>query len=305
MRNSTLKQLRALAAVIENGTVTAAAHLLSVTPPAITSQLQLLENAAGMKLLERTNDGYQPTGAGREVYNAWTQIETSLGECAEVLARMKGLESGQVFAGVISTAKYFAPKALAAFAQAHPGIDVRLTVGNRREIISALETNRVDFAIMGRPPKSLLVDSRVIGDHPHVIIAPPDHPLAGSKNISPARISKQTLLARELGSGTRLLTERLFIDAGIKPVAGMEMGSNETIKQAVIAGLGIALLSAHTIAAEISEKRLVVLDVVGLPVVRQWYIVKRHDKHLLPAAQALMDFIVANTHAYLPSHKDG
>jgi LysR family transcriptional regulator for metE and metH len=156
---------------------------------------------------------------------------------------------------------------------------------------------------MGRPPEGVRVESALIGDHPTVIIAPPDHPLAKQRSISPREIAKQTILMREDGSGTRLLAEKFLAEHGIEPRIGMEIGSNETIKQAVMAGLGIAFISAHTIAAEIGDGRLAILDVVGLPEIRQWFVVRPAAKRMMPAARSLRDFLVAEGRRFLPTVK--
>lgn len=297
-RRVTLRQLRALAAVVRCRTVTAAADALAVTPPAVTLQLKQLEAMVGVALIERTAEGVRVTEAGREVLAALERIEAALADCAGALEALRGMEGGRVAVGVISTAKYFAPRALAAFKKQHPGIEMRVLVGNRQETLRVLESFELDLAIMGRPPENFAVEQAVIGDHPHVIIAPPDHPLAARRGLSLADLAGETFLLREAGSGTRLLMQRLFAASGMP--AGIEIGSNETIKQAVMAGMGIALLSAHTIAAEIEDRRLVTLDVEGLPIVRQWFVVKRQEKRLLPAAQALWDHLVVHGAGFLP-----
>jgi LysR family transcriptional regulator for metE and metH len=217
----------------------------------------------------------------------------------EAIEALRGMDGGRVSVGIVSTAKYFAPRALAAFKRLHPKVEMRLLIGNREDTIAALEDLSVDFAVMGRPPEHFEVDRAVIGDHPHVIIGPTDHALAG-RRLSLADLAQETFLLREPGSGTRLLMQRLFEDAGVDPPIGMEIGSNETIKQAVMAGLGVALLSAHTIAAEVEDGRLAVFDVLGLPIVRQWFVVRRREKRLLPAAQALWDHLVTSGRAFLP-----
>jgi len=175
-----------------------------------------------------------------------------------------------------------------------------LTIGNRGETVAALKGYEIDMAIMGRPPTGVEVEQAVIGPHPHVIIAPPGHHLAARHRITPKVLTSETLLMREPGSGTRALVRELFTDAGLEPLPGMEMGSNETIKQAVIAGLGIAMISAHTVAAELREGRLTALDVRGLPVMRTWFMVKRADKRLLPASTALWQFMAREGRTYLP-----
>jgi LysR family transcriptional regulator, low CO2-responsive transcriptional regulator len=176
-------------------------------------------------------------------------------------------------------------------------------IDNREDTIAAFQNGRFDVAIMGRPPERVRVESAPIGDHPQVIIAPPDHALANKRSISPREIAKQTILMREVGSGTRLLAEKFLAQHGIEPRIGMEIGSNETIKQAVMAGLGIAFISAHTIAAEIWDGRLAILDVVGLPDIRQWFVVRPAAKRMMPAARTLHDFLVAEGRRFLPNVK--
>lgn len=296
----TLKQLRALDAIVRTGTITKAAQALGVTPPAVTMQMRLLEEAAGLPLLEKTDSGLRPTDAGGAVLDTAHRCEAALEACSDALQALKGAGGGRVTVGVVSTAKYFAPRALAAFSQAHPRVEMRLSVGNRSETITALKDYELDLAIMGRPPQSFDVEQAAIGDHPHVIVAPPDHPMAGKRRLAISKLADETFLLREDGSGTRILMQRLFAEVGLNPNIGMEIGSNETIKQAVMAGLGIALISVHTVAAEVKEGRLAILDVAGLPVVRQWFVVRRSDKDLMPASQALWDFLAKSCADFLP-----
>jgi LysR family transcriptional regulator for metE and metH len=300
LRGVTLKQLRTLAAVIRGGTVAAAADSLAVTPPAVSQQLRLLEETLQVPLAERTPAGMRATAAGHEVLAALGRIEAALSDCAAAIAALRGMQGGRVVVGVISTAKYFAPSALAAFMRKEPGVEIRLLVGNRTEIIGALRDLEIDIAVMGRAPDEVPVERAVIGDHPHVVIAGPRHRLAGARGLRLTALAAETFLLREAGSGTRELLRTLLAADGLDPGLGMEMGSNETIKQAVMAGMGIALLSAHTVAAELADGRLVALDLVGLPVLRQWFVVRNRDKRLLPAAQALWDHLVAHGAEYLP-----
>ena len=301
LRNVTLKQLRVLAAIGRTGGVTRAAEVLHVTPPAVTLQLQALEQEAGLPLVERSPGGMTLTEAGREVVETAARIEAALTDCNAMLAALQDAERGAVAAGVTSTAKYFAPRALAAFARAHPGLDLRLAVGNRAETIAGLRDHTLDIAIMGRPPDDLAVDATPIGPHPHVIIADPAHPLAAHRDIGPAALAGELFVVREPGSGTRSLMERFFAAHAIAPRIGMEIGSNETIKQAVMAGLGIAFLSAHTLELEVESGRLAVLDIAGLPIVRQWYAVHLMDRRLTPAVQLLRRFLAEQGSAYLPA----
>ncbi len=300
MRDVTLKQLRVLAAIARAGRITSAANELGVTPPAVTLQLQLLEQSAGVPLFNRTKHGLRPTDAGGYMLGIQARIEAALSECSESLRIMKGLGSGKVSVGVVSTAKYFAPRMLAAFAEAHPQIEVRLVVGNREDTIAALAQLDLDIAVMGRPPESIEVEQQIIGDHPHVVIAAPHHRFASRRRIALKALDNEKFLLREAGSGTRTLMERMFAKAEIVPQIGMELGSNETIKQAVMAGLGIAFISAHTVAAEVESGRLCVLPVEGLPIIRQWYAVRNREKHLLPAGTAMWEFLVSKGSGFLP-----
>lgn len=301
MRTVTIRQLRALAAVARTGSVTAAARALSVTPPAVTQQVQLLERIAGLPVVERSGQTMRATAAGAEFLAAHERIEAALADCAAALAALKGEETGAVSVGVVSTAKYFAPLALGAFARAHPQIELKLVVGNRAEIVAGLADLSLDVAVMGRPPEGLDVSAEAIGDHPHIVIAAPDHRLVGRAAIPAALLAEESFLAREEGSGTRALTEQLFVAMGRRPRIALVIGSNETIKQAVIGGLGISVISAHTVGAEIADGRLAVLDVVGLPIMRQWYVLTMRGKRLLPAAGRLHAFLLREAERFLPA----
>lgn len=299
MRNLTLRQLRILSAVTKTGSMAGAARQLHVTPPAITVQMQQLEETAGLPLVERLGEGTFPTSAGEVMLKAAHRIEALLAECDQEIAQLKGIKGGRVIAGVVSTAKYFAPKALAAFRQKHPEVELRLAVRNRQETIAALKELAVDLAIMGLPPENLDLESVVLGDHPHIIVAAAGHPLS-DKEVTIQGLADETFFTRELGSGTRMLMESLFQEAGFSPNIGMEIGSNETIKQAVIAGLGIAFISAHTVACEIADGRLTELKVQGLPIVRKWHVVRLREKAVMPAAQAMWRFLASEGHLFLP-----
>ncbi len=300
LRDLTIRQLRALAALADGGSVTAAARKLNLTQPAVTLQLRNLQDLAGLPLIQRTNDGMLLTGAGQEVLALSQRIEAVIAACTTSLDMIAGRTGGRVSIGAVSTAKYFVPFAIAAFSKLYPKIDISLVIGNRQEIRQALRGYDLDFAIMGRPPPDVEVETHLIGDHPHIIIAPSGHRLARDFGLAAVDLSHETFLTREQGSGTRTLMEQLFETTELQPKIGMEMSSNETIKQAVIAGLGIAFISAHTVATELADGRLVILDVAGLPVVRQWFVLKRKDKVLLPPAQAMLDYLSTEGARFLP-----
>jgi LysR family transcriptional regulator for metE and metH len=300
MRNVTLKQLRVFAAVVRAGSSAAAAQRLNVSASAVTLQMQSLQQQVPMPLLERSGGGTVPTEAGRHLLHAVERVEAMLADCQSALAGLAGVQRGTVRVGVVSTAKYFAPRALAAMLRIHPGLDIQLAVGNRSDIVAGLQSYEIEVAIMGRPPDELDVAATRIGDHPHVVVAPVDHPLVSAGRLPAAALADEVFLVREPESGTRTLMERFFSEAGIAPRIGMQIGSNETIKQAVMAGLGLSFLSAHTIDAELAAKRLAVLDVAGLPVMRAWHVVHMRERRLMPAAEAARAFLSEQGCGYLP-----
>ncbi len=301
MRNVSLRQLRTIEAVSRLGKINLAAAELGLTGPALTLQIQQLERDAGVVVFDRTREGMVPTAFGLAFLEAAHAVEESLSTLADSIDSMKGLRSGRLRLGVVSTGKYFAPKLIAAFRKQVPDIDINLFIGNRAEIIQKLRDHEVDIALMGRPPRDFDVRSQMFGDHPLVFIAPADHPLAGVLDISRERIAQEQFLVRESGSGTRISLE-IFLSEVPRRLEelGTEMGSNETIKQAVIAGLGLAFISAHTIEQEVMLRRLVILDVVDTPIRRQWFSVSRTDRATNPAMQAFERFLLAEGARHLP-----
>ncbi|WP_113340910.1 LysR family transcriptional regulator [Rhizobium cremeum] len=301
MRNVTIRQLRTIEAVCRLGKINLAAAELGLTGPALTLQIQQLERDAGVALFDRGREGMVPTGFGLAFLEAARSVEDSLSALEESISAMKGLRKGRLRLGVVSTGKYFAPQLIAAFRKHAPSIEINLFIGNRAEIIQKLRDHEFDIALMGRPPRDFEVRSQVFGDHPLVFIAPADHPLAGVLDISRERIAEEQFLVRERGSGTRISLE-IFLSAVPRRLEdlGTEMGSNETIKQAVIAGLGIAFISAHTIEQEVKLGRLVILDVVDTPIRRQWFSVSRRDRSFNPAMQAFERFLLTEGARHLP-----
>jgi len=303
-RDLTIRQLRALAVLQSAGSVTAAANRLNLTQPAVTLQLRNLQTLAGLPLIQRTGDGMVLTDAGLDVLALAERVEAALLDCERSLDMIAGRSGGRVSIAAVSTAKYFVPFVIAAFSRRFPRVDVSLRIGNREDIREALRGYDLDIAIMGRPPVDVQVETRLLGKHPHVIVAAAEHMLSNKKRIAVADLASESFITREIGSGTRMLMEQFFQKSGLKPKIGMEMDSNETIKQAVIAGLGIAFISQHTVSHELDEGRLVALRVPGLPVMRQWHAVRRTDKILLPPAQAMLDFLGKEGSHYLPKCGD-
>ncbi|MGF1501155.1 MAG: LysR family transcriptional regulator [Paracoccaceae bacterium] len=302
-KSVTLKQLRALAAIVETGSVTAAAGQLHVTPPAVSTQLKALEEGMDAQCLNRGPDGkVSLTPVGREVLNTVHKIETALGQCFERVRALRAGLTGYVAIGVVSTGKYFAPGLVAELKGIHPEIEIGLKVGNRTAIVEALSRGEIELAIMGRPPQEPAVRAETLGEHPYIIIAPPTHPLARQIEVSAEDLLAETFLGREQGSGTRILMRRYLDRIGEgRPYRMIEMGTNETIKQAVMAGLGIAVISAHTVVPELEAGRLVMLRMPGLPLIRHWYLVELDGPLLSPTAEAFKRFLLELDGRYLPA----
>lgn len=300
MRGLSLRQLRTIAAADRLGKINMVAQEIGVTSPAVTLQLQQAEMEAGTALFDRTSTGLRVTDAGRAVVTAARAIELQLAVLADELAAIRGARRGTLRLGAVSTAKYFVPQLMAAFLAEHPGIELKLSIGNRAAMAAALAQQDVDIVLMGRPPRDMTVNTCLLGDHPLVIIASPDHPLAGARAIARSWLADQPMLVREPGSGTRS-SLNLFL-GDVQP-RSTEFASNESIKQAVMAGLGVALISAHTIALEVEVGRLAILDVVGTPVRRQWFSVSRADRASSPAMTAFSGFVIARAREFLPTLK--
>jgi DNA-binding transcriptional LysR family regulator len=241
------------------------------------------------------------TDEGRVVLEAAGRIDSELETCIRAVTALRDGYEGLVRLGVVSTGKYFAPALVARLKDLAPAIKIELNVGNREQIINSFETRQVELAIMGRPPRGPANQAEPLGPHPHVIIAPPDHPLAGVARIEAAALLRETIIEREAGSGTRILMMRFMDRIGQgAPYETMVMTSNETIKQAVIAGLGVALISQHTVVEELHSGRLVTLDVPGLPIERAWYLLNRLDTDLSPAAKRIKAMIAGMEGGFLP-----
>jgi len=292
MRSATLRQLRTFTEVARRLSFTAAAKSLHLTQPAVSMQVRQLEQAAGLPLLEQFGRRVHLTDAGRELLRYAAGISDLLREAEDAMKALQGVGGGELSLAVTSTAKYFAPRLLAEFRRSHPEARLRLAVSNREAVVRELTDNTVDLAVMGRPPRGLDTEAAPFAKHPIGIIAAPDHPLVGRKRLPLERLASETFIIRERGSGTRAAMEHVFAERGFKAGETLEMSSNETIKQAVMAGMGIAFLSMHTIGLELRAGRLALLAVSGLPVMREWYVIHRRGKRLSPAAQAFKSFLL-------------
>lgn len=292
-----LRQLRVFEAVARHNSYTRAAEELHLSQPAVSMQVRQLEDEIGLPLFERLGKQVVVTEAGREVFHYSRAIGQSLREMEEVLESLKGVSRGSLRIAVASTVNYFAPRLMAIFQQRHPGIGLRLDVTNRESLVQMLDSNTVDLVLMGVPPRNVEVEAEAFMDNPLVVIAPPDHPLEGERGIPLARLAEEVFVMREEGSGTRQAMERFFSERGQTIRYGMQMTRNEAVKQAVRSGLGLSVVSLHTIELELETGRLVILDVEGFPDRRQWYLVYRRGKRLSPAAGAFRDFVLTEAAA--------
>ncbi len=288
----TLRQLKVFESVAKNEGYTRAADELHLSQPAVSMQIKQLEDSIGLPLFERLGKKIYLTEAGRELYGYSSSISRQLDEVEEILESLKGLGRGRLRVSVASTANSFATRLLADFSKQHDGITVVLDVTNRAGLLNQLANNETDLVIMGQPPSELDLVTEAFMENPLVIIAPPGHPLAGKKSVSMDRLQQETFVVREQGSGTRIAMERFFSDMGFSLTTGMEMTSNAAIKQAVGAGLGLGIVSIHTLELELETNRLVILKAENFPILRHWYLVYRKGKRLSPVTDAFRDFIL-------------
>lgn len=297
--NITLRQLRVFSAVARHLSFTRAAEELCLTQPAVSMQVKQLENQLDVPLFEHLGKKIFLTEMGKEVYHYSRSILQQIDELQGVLNSLKGLGKGRLKISVASTANYFIPVLLAGFCQRYPGVTVSLDVTNRETLLTQLAENEVDLVVMGQPPEDMDLGYEAFLENPLVIVAPPEHPLAKEKKVALKRLEQEVFLVREPGSGTRIAMERFFAQHDVHITTGMEVGSNEAIKQSVQAGLGLGLLSRDTVEMELALGRLVILHVAEFPIMRYWYVVHRHGKRLSVVAQAFKDYLIKESPALL------
>jgi DNA-binding transcriptional LysR family regulator len=292
MLHLTLRQLQVFEAAATKLNFSLAAKQLYLSQPAVSMQIKQLEDSIGLPLFEQMGKRIFLTEAGRELFHYSRNITQQLGEMEAVFDEMKGLEHGKLTISVVNTANYFTPRLLATFCRRHPNINVILQVANRDAVLKQLADNSTDLAILGQPPEGLDIIAKPFLDNPLVVIAAPDHPLAKLKRVKFARLAEETFLSREQGSGTRSAMERVFAQHKIQPHISMEMETNEAIKQAVQAGMGLGILSLHSIELELETKRIAMLNVENFPLMRNWFVAHRSNKRLSSAALAFKEFLL-------------
>lgn len=305
MKNATFRQLRVFSEAARYMSFARAAEALHLTPPAVTQQIKELEGHVGLPLFERSGRKVSLTTAGEYMLVYARKVLSTLKDAEDTAARLQHLETGTLTIGMVSTAKYFLPRLLAQFQREHEGVEIRLAVGNRAQLVQMLHGNDVDIAIMGRPPTELATRAEPFAAHPHVFVAPTDHPLLKVGHPTVESLKPYGFILRERGSGTRAAMENFLDKSKLEPRSVMEMTSNETIKQAVMAGMGISFLSLHTIGLELEHHLISILDVEGTPIVRAWNVVHTLSKLLSPAAEAFRYFMLENAEAHLAAKYGG
>jgi LysR family transcriptional regulator, low CO2-responsive transcriptional regulator len=288
----TLRQLALFESVARYLSYTRAAEELHLSQPAVSMQVKQLEGNVGMPLFEHVGKKIYLTAAGKEMYDYSREIARLLNEARGVIEALKGLRRGRLAVSVATTAGHFATRLLAEFAKNHADITISLDITNRESLRRQLDENEPDLVIMGQPPSGVEVDAEVFMDNPLVMIAPANHALNAQKKIPLSHFAQESFVVRESGSGTRDAIHRFFDRSGVVFNAGIEMSSNEAIKQAVEAGLGLGIVSIHTLELELETGRLKILDVEDFPIMRKWYILQRKGKRLSPVAHAFKEFVL-------------
>jgi DNA-binding transcriptional LysR family regulator len=292
MRPYTIKQIQTFIEVAKEKSISKAAENLFVTQPAISMQIKQLEEVFGLALIEPIGRNIQLTKAGLEFLERAQAATAELKDLEAAMAGHLNLGKGHIFLGIVSTTKYFVPMLLVEFRKLFPGIQVSLKIDNRENILAMLGRNEVDLVIMGRVPKEMDCIATPFATNPMAVVSGPTHPMSRRKQAKFSDLHDQEFVVREIGSGTRQAMERMFAFHQTKLNIAMEMPSNETIKQAVMAGMGLSFLSLRTVRHELASGHIVLLDIVGLPHIGHWYITHRSQKKLAPAAMAFKEFVI-------------
>ena len=305
MKNATFRQLKVFDAVARHLNLTRAAEELYTTQPTVSIQLKQLTEIVGQPLIEQIGKRLYLTDTGSELVKTCREMFAALDNFEMLVSDMRGIKAGKLRLSVITTDKYFVPRLLGRFNHLYPGIDVSLNVVNRERMLQRVSENLDDIYVLGRPPEHMEMQLEPFMENPLVVLAEIAHPLAKARAITAERLAEEQFLMREPGSGTRMATEQFFKERGLDCKIKMELGSNEAIKQAVVGGLGVAVLSAHTLALERHADELAILDVEGFPMRRNWYLAYPKDKTLSVVAQAFLDFMHAESKAHSDKYLQG
>ncbi|MDJ0675341.1 MAG: LysR substrate-binding domain-containing protein [Calothrix sp. MO_167.B42] len=292
MNQATLHQLKVFEAAARHGSFTRAAEELFLTQPTISMQIKQLKKSVGLPLFEQVGKRLYLTEAGKELFATCRQIFDTMAQFEMKVADLKGLKQGQLRLAVITTAKFFIPRLLGPFCQLYPGIDISLQVTNHEGMLERMTSNLDDLYIMTQVPENLDVTHRQFLENPLVVLAPVNHPLAKQKNIPIQALNGETFIMREPGSGTRRAVQKLFDENDVDVHVKLELGSNEAIKQAIIGGLGISVLSRHTLISSSEKDEITILDVEHFPIRRNWYFVYPSGKQLSIVASTYMEYLL-------------
>ncbi len=292
MRQATLHQLKVFEAVARHNSFTRAAEELFLTQPTVSMQVKQLAKAVGLPLFEQVGKRLYLTTAGKELFGTCKGLFDQLSEFESTIANLKGLKQGTLRLSVITTAKYIIPRLLGLFSQRYPGIDISLKVTNHERISERMLNNQDDIYVMSQLPSDFDLNVHPFLENPLVVLAPRSHPLVKEKNIPLKRLADELFIMREPGSGTRQAVKKLFDDHGITVKVKLDLGSNEAIKQAIAGGLGISVLSRHTLTSESMNHEIVVLDVEHFPILRHWYVVYPAGKQLSIVARTFFDYLM-------------
>jgi len=294
IRHATLRQLQLLEAIVRLGSFTRAAEELFLTQPTVSMQIKKLSETLGTPLFRHVGRTVEPTDAGREVYDACREILSTLTDLEVKLSDLKGLKRGRLRLGVVTTAKYVAPEILGAFCKKYPGIEVSLGVTNREHILERLMGHDDDLYVAGQPREvNEQIECIPFAPNPLVVVARIDHPLASERDIPIEALAGESLILREPGSGIRDAVVKCFEQAGLTPRVRMQLGSNEAIKHAIVGGLGISVLSLHSLRLESAGGGLALLDVQGFPIMRRWHLLHWRGRELSLVARTFLDFAIA------------
>ena len=291
MKQSTLHQLKVFETAARHGSFTRAAEELFLTQPTVSMQIKQLSKTVGLPLFEQVGKRLYLTDAGKELFATCREIFDSLSQFEMKVAELKGMKQGRLRLAAITTTKYFVPRLLGPFCQLYPGIDISLEVTNHERILERLSDNQDDLYILSQPPENFEGNCQPFLENPLVVIASRHHPLAQEKNIPLSRLNGEPFIMREPGSGTRQAVQKLFADHGISVKVRLDLGSNEAIKQAIAGGLGISILSRHTLALEGTNGLLTILDVEGFPIERHWYVLYPAGKQLSVIAYTFLEYL--------------
>jgi len=293
IRAFNLHQLATFQVVAKHCSFVRAAEELHFSQPAVSAQIRLLEQSLGVKLFDQIGRKTHLTQAGEELYLYSQKIFSVIDETLEVMDALRTPHYGRLSVGADTTVgSYVIPGFLGKFRQIYPQVEISLQVLNRASLVEAILNNRVELAVMGAVPEDAPVEFEPFAFNPLVLVAAPTHRLAELKNVPIEELGREHFLLREPGSGTRTALVKALDEAGVPLQVSMQVGNNSAIKQGVAAGLGIALISHVAIDMELETNRLVILDVEGFPIIRQWRLVHVKDKYLSATARAFKSFLL-------------